>query len=295
MATCYRHPKVETGVSCSNCGRPICTDCMTPTPVGMRCPDCASQRTPVHTMRTLTALGTQATRALIAINVVIFLASGQMTIASSTSGTSLFQKGELTGSFLGQGVAYGQWWRVVSGGFLHENILHIAMNMYVLWILGNMLEPAIGRNRFLTVYGVSLLTGSLGALIVDPHIYTVGASGAIFGVMGAAAVEVRGRGISIADSGIGAMIALNLVFSFAIPGISWGGHVGGLIGGAIMGWLLREGDRHRQRSLAYIGAAVLAVIGFGGSILVADATEQSAQSQAEQILLQQQQQQQPPQ
>ena len=101
-------------------------------------------------------------------------------------------------------MAHGQWYRIVTSGFLHENLIHIGFNMYVLWILGRMLEPAIGRLRFGVIYGVSLLTGSLGALLVTPHSPTVGASGAVFGVMGAAAVEMRAREIPIMQSGVAA-------------------------------------------------------------------------------------------
>ncbi len=120
------------------------------------------------------------------------------------------------------GVAHGQWWRIVTGGFLHENLLHIGFNMYLLYILGRMLEPALGRVRFGVIYGVSLLTGSLGALLVSPHSVTVGASGAVFGIMGAAAVEMRARKIPVMQSGIGGLILINLIISFTLSGISWG-------------------------------------------------------------------------
>jgi len=130
MATCYRHPSRETGVSCSNCGRPICPDCMTSTPVGMRCPECASQRTKVVRMREMPS-GPVATYALIAINAIVFLAEGSISLSGSPSG-SLYEKGSLFGSIPHvpeQGVAYGEWWRIVTSGFLHANLLHIAFNM----------------------------------------------------------------------------------------------------------------------------------------------------------------------
>src|SRR6267154_2299283 len=153
MATCYRHPSRETGVSCSNCGRPICPDCMTTTPVGMRCPECAKQSTRVVRMRDM-AGGPQVTIALIAINVLAFIAEGHVSPTGSPS-SSLYLKGALLGSseipgLTTLGVAHGQWWRIVTGGFLHENLLHIGFNMYVLYILGMQLEPALGRVRFAT-------------------------------------------------------------------------------------------------------------------------------------------------
>src|SRR5205085_10241842 len=151
---------------------------------------------------------------------------------------TVYREGAMLGSselapFAGQGVANGQWWRIITGGFLHANIIHIGFNMYGLYLLGQMLEPALGSLRFAVIYGVSLLTGSLGALLVSPHSLVVGASGAVFGLLGAAAVETRERRIPLMQSGVGGLILINLVISFSVPGISWGGHIGGLIGGAL--------------------------------------------------------------
>jgi membrane associated rhomboid family serine protease len=277
MATCYRHPSRETGVSCSNCGRPICPDCMTSTPVGMRCPECARQRTKVKTIRSISNRP-ELTLALIAINVVAFLAEGNVTFTGQPSG-KVYEEGALFGSLerLPElGVAHGQWWRIITGGFLHENILHIGFNMYVLYLLGQMLEPALGRVRFGLIYAVSLLAGSLGALIVSPHAVTVGASGAVFGVMGAAAVEMRARQIPIMQSGVGGLILINLVISFTLPGISWGGHIGGLIGGTLAALALQLGSRYRAQAAALGACAVLGVACFAGSIAVSKSSEAEA-------------------
>lgn len=277
MATCYRHPSRETAVSCSNCGRPICPDCMTTTPVGMRCPECAGERTKVKTIRNVSGRP-ELTLALIAVNVVAFLAEGNVSIGGRPS-NNVYEEGALFGSvegIPGLGVAHGQWWRIVTGGFLHENLLHIAFNMYVLYVLGSMLEPALGRLRFGLVYGVSLLAGSLGALIVSPHVVTVGASGAVFGVMGCAAVEMRARQIPVMQSGVGGLILINLVISFALPGISWGGHVGGLIGGALAALALQLGLRFRQQAAAMAACFVLGAACFAGCIAVSKSTEAEA-------------------
>ncbi len=274
MATCYRHPSRETGVSCSNCGRPICTDCMTTTPVGMRCPECARQKTQVKTLRN-TQRRPEVTIALIAINVIVFLTEGNFTFSGGPTG-KVYEEGALFGSLKGLptlGVAHGQWWRIVTSGFMHENLIHIGFNMYVLYILGQMLEPALGRLKFGTIYAVSLLCGSFGALLVTPHSPTVGASGAVFGLMGAAAVEMRARQIPVMQSGVGGLILLNLVISFALPGISWGGHIGGLIGGAVAMLVLQFGARHRRQALALAGCAAIGVAAFAGSIAVSKATE----------------------
>jgi membrane associated rhomboid family serine protease len=277
MATCYRHPSRETGVSCANCGRPICPDCMTTTPVGMRCPECGSQRTKVVRMRDMSKIP-QVTYALIVINVVAFLAEGNFSFGGGPT-DKVYEEGALFGSLPGLanlGVAHGQWWRIVTSGFLHENLLHIGFNMYVLYVLGLQLEPVLGRVKFGTIYGVALLTGSLGALLVSPHDVTVGASGAVFGIMGAFAVELRARQLPLMGGrmgGVGGLILINLVISFTIPGISWGGHVGGLIGGAIAALVIRLGDRMRAPALALAGCGAIAVAAFAGSIATSKSSE----------------------
>jgi membrane associated rhomboid family serine protease len=251
---------------------------MTTTPVGMRCPECAKQSTKVVRMRSMAKVP-RVTYALIVINVLFFVAegSGAWTISGAAEG-SIIRKGALIGSseapaLAGQGVAHGQWWRIVTSGFLHENLLHIGFNMWVLYYLGLILEPAIGRLRFAAVYAVSLLCGSLGALLVSPHSLTVGASGAIFGLMGAAAVELRARQIPIMQSGVGGLILINLIISFSIPGISWGGHIGGLIGGALAAALLRLADRQRRPALAVIGCIAICVAAVAGSLATSKSSE----------------------
>ena len=250
MATCYRHPSRETGVSCSNCGNPICPDCMTATPVGMRCPDCAGKRQRVQTLRTM-HVDPIATYVLIGICVLMYLGSG----ASLGSGgsTRVFTDFAL----YGPAVAAGDYWRLITAGFLHSGILHIGFNMWILYWLGTMLEPALGHARFLALYLASLLAGSLGALVVSPNAVTVGASGAVFGLMGAAFVMQRARGIDPMQSGLGPVILLNLVLSFVIANVSIGGHIGGLIGGAAAGYAMEWIARRRAGVAAPIAACVV--------------------------------------
>jgi membrane associated rhomboid family serine protease len=236
VETCYRHPNRETGVRCSNCERPICPDCMTTTPVGMRCPECASQRTRV---RGLPASTDQPviTYILIGICVAAFvgeLAGGASTTGSGFGSSKLFEQGALRAS----DVANGDYWRVITAGFLHAGFPHLLFNMFSLYILGTMLEPAIGQLRFALIFFVALVAGSLGALIVTPDSLTVGASGGIFGLMGAAVVVMRNRGINPLESGIGLWIGLNLLITFTVSNISIGGHIGGLIGGALAAFVL---------------------------------------------------------
>jgi len=248
---------------------------MTPTPVGMRCPECSQQRTKVRTASTIRASGQGApvTKALIAACAIVYLAE----IASGSGGLNGVGSGSITenGALIGHfrfsdiGVAHGEYWRLVTGGFLHASIFHIAFNMYLLWILGQMLEPAIGSVRFAVVYFTSLLAGSFGALLLEPQALTVGASGAIFGLMGFAFVELRARGIDPFRTGIGWLIVVNLILGLVLNNVSVGGHVGGLIGGALAGLAFQAADRRRQSALGYAGCAVIAVAAVAAGIAVA--------------------------
>ncbi len=266
MATCYRHPSRETGVACSNCGRPICPDCMTPTPVGMRCPECSRQRTKVKRMRDIATVP-RVTYTLIAINVIAFFTEqGQFTISGSTIHGTVINEGVL----YREGIAEGQYWRLVSSAFLHENLLHIGFNMYLLYLLGRMLEPAIGSLRFAVIYFTSMLTGAFG-VVFSTATPSLGASGAIFGLMGAAVVELRSRGIGVMESGIGGLIVLNLILSFTLANISIGDHIGGLIGGALAGLAIRTADDRGTGWLGLLACLALSAAAVAGSIAVAGA------------------------
>jgi len=271
--TCYRHPDRETRVSCSSCGRPICPDCMTPSPVGMRCPECMRQRTkvvrnPTGTPGQLSAF--PATVALIAINVVAYL----IEIGSGSGGLGGVN-GKIVIDFglFGPSVSEGEWYRLLTSGFLHANLLHIGFNMLLLFLLGRLLEPALGTPRFVLLYFASLLAGSLGALILDPNALTYGASGAVYGLAGATFIIARGRGMDAIAGQIGFLIVFNLIFSLAVPHISLGAHLGGLAGGAICALVIVAGERgmlgrwHRQAEL--IALAAIAVVAFLGALAVA--------------------------
>jgi membrane associated rhomboid family serine protease len=273
--TCYRHPNRETGVSCSNCGRPICPECMTSTPVGMRCPECARQTTKVRVGQgafSSSAGKMPATFALIGINVVIFLVelAGGGSGSLSGGGTVIHDAG-----LRGPEIANGDWWRVISGGFLHAGFLHLLLNMYVLYVAGSILEPGIGTPRFLGIYFVSLIAGSLGALIVTPDSLTVGASGAIFGLMAAVIVVARGRGVEQVAQQFGLFVVLNLVLTFSISGISVGGHIGGLIGGGVAALLVIFVERRMSGrpgfTLELGGILLMIAATFAGALAVASA------------------------
>jgi membrane associated rhomboid family serine protease len=264
--TCYRHSNRETGVSCSNCGRPICPDCMTSTSVGMRCPECAKQKTKVRTAATLTG-APQLTYVLIAINVAAFVATFAGGGGVSGRAGSVYAHGLLYGPY----VADGEWWRIVTAGFLHAGLLHIAFNMYFLYFLGTLLEPAIGKLRFGIIYFVSLVGGSFGALLLSPNTAVVGASGAVFGLMGAAILAMRARGIDPMQSGLGVTLLLNLAITFLIPGIAIGGHLGGLASGFVVGYLMFElAERRRMSNNIVYGISFVLAVGLAvGAVLVA--------------------------
>jgi membrane associated rhomboid family serine protease len=242
---------------------------MTPTSVGMRCPECSREKTKVRTARSFQA-DPSATYALIAVNVLAY-------VGSAIGGSGIGETNGLGGDVNAHGGLFGpaiavqhEYWRIVTSGFLHANILHLAFNMFFLYVLGSMLEPALGRARFLTVYFVALLGGALGALIVTPNALTVGASGACFGILGGAIVLARDRGISIMESGLGATLIINIVFSFTFAGISIGGHIGGLLAGIVATLLfVGLGERRRRVALAYGLCLVLAVVLAGAAIAVA--------------------------
>jgi membrane associated rhomboid family serine protease len=163
-----------------------------------------------------------------------------------------------------------EYWRLLTAGFLHYSLLHIAFNMFFLYIMGQMLEPAIGRVNFAAVYLTALFAGSFGALLFQPDAHTVGASGACFGVLGALIVLAWDRGISIWRTGLGPTLLINIVFSLSVTGISIGGHLGGAIGGAIAGWLIVEfAEKRRQQGAALAGCVLVAAVSIAGAIAVA--------------------------
>jgi membrane associated rhomboid family serine protease len=244
---CYRHPGRETAVSCSECGRPICTDCMVFAPVGIKCPECAGQ--PRGARRATTRLRTaaaergesHATRSLIALNVAVFVVQ-----LVDSGGDLRGVSGELVarGALYGPAIAHGDWWRLVTSGFLHYGIVHVAFNMLMLWWFGRPLEALLGSARFLAVYGVSILTGSAGALLMNPDTPTLGASAAVFGVLGAGLALER-RQIYVFGGGAFLVVAFNLLFSLVTARVSIGGHLGGLIGGILAVLALSHlGRRH---------------------------------------------------
>ena len=268
LEVCYRHPSEVTGVHCTRCGRPICPDCMRPAAVGYQCPDClaAAGGSSRHRARLTVHRQGRLTRAIIGLNVAMFavevLVGGPgMLFAPNT--LKLYNLGAL----YPWAVAAGQWWRLITAMFLHAGVLHIALNMWALWLFGTLIEEAFGPVRFLTIYFVSGFLGSVSSyLFSNPNVVAVGASGAIFGLLGAwIAYNFRRRSTAFGAMNLRSaitIVALNLVLGFSIAGIDIFAHLGGLIGGAVAGVLADGfGTRRTRTRVAVAGMAALVVLG----------------------------------
>jgi membrane associated rhomboid family serine protease len=241
---------------------------MIATPVGMRCPECARQRTKVHTAQSLAGGEPRVTQAIVAINVILFLAQvmgggGGMRARSG----GIYDAGYLRGFEVHLD---GEWWRLLTAGFLHADPIHLIFNMVGVWFLGQMLEPALGAPRFVALYLGSLLAGSFGALLLSPEAATIGASGAVFGLLGAAFILMRRQGIDPMRSFIGPILLLNLLLSFR-PGISLGGHLGGLVGGVLCALIIGATERGtlRGRQLGVLGCVVVGAVSVAGGLIAA--------------------------
>jgi membrane associated rhomboid family serine protease len=259
--TCFRHPGREAWRRCTRCGRPACTECLVQAQVGSHCVECARQARPdVRTRARYWSARqpTLVTYTLIALNLGIF-AWIAFQDPSSVSGTSGITQGQFDLGLAEPLVDQGEWYRLVTSGFLHFGIIHLAFNMLLLFQLGQLLEPAIGRIRFALLYFAALLGGSAGALLMQPNEFHGGASGAVFGLMGAAFVGLRHRGVNPLTTGIGTVLIINLLLTFTISNISIGGHIGGLVGGAAAGWVVLAPDYKRMPRWA-TSAAPVAVI-----------------------------------
>ncbi|MEU8568981.1 rhomboid family intramembrane serine protease [Streptomyces pathocidini] len=252
---CYRHPDRATGISCVRCERPICPECMVSAAVGFQCPDCVrggsgSARTPHASAPRTIAGGTIArdpslvTKILIGINLAIWL-------AALAAGRPLVDALDLVGQAFDPatgelvGVAQGEWYRLLTATFLQEQVLHIAFNMLSLWWLGPALESALGRVRFIALYLLSGLGGSaLSYLLAAQNQPSLGASGAVFGLLGATAVLMRRMNADMRPVVI--LLVLNLIITFGWSNIAWQAHVGGLVVGAAVAYGMVHAPRERR-------------------------------------------------
>ncbi|WP_345619296.1 rhomboid family intramembrane serine protease [Streptomyces ziwulingensis] len=277
LPVCYRHPDRETGIRCTRCERPICPECMVDASVGFQCPACVrggsgtGHAPDAARPRTLAGGGVTAdprlvTKILVGLNLAVFLV--QLSV-----GDSFTNRFELIGRayvpLLGgvEGIAEGQYHRLLTAMFLHGSYLHILFNMFSLWWIGGPLEAALGRARYLALYVLSGLAGSaLTYLIAAPNQPSLGASGAIFGLFGATAVLLRRLNQDMRP--VIALLVINLIFTFS-PGfnIAWQAHIGGLVAGVVIGYGMVHAPRERRALVQYGTCALVLVICVGLTLL----------------------------
>ncbi|MCX5388357.1 rhomboid family intramembrane serine protease [Streptomyces sp. NBC_00083] len=267
---CYRHPEVGTGIRCARCDRPICPQCMVSASVGFQCPECVRSgsgtgHAPAANQPRTVAGGVLAagdrqlvTKILIGVNLAFFLV--QLIVGTQVRDALMLLGSATVPGFDGvQGVAEGQWYRLVTSMFVHDGYLHIGFNMLSLWWVGGPLEAALGRARYLALYFVSgLAGGALTYLLTAQNQGSLGASGAIFGLFGALAVLMRRMQYDMRP--VIGLLVVNLIFTFSWSGIAWQAHVGGLVAGVLVGIGMVHAPADR-RALTQWGscAAVLAV------------------------------------
>lgn len=264
MAMCTYHPDRETYRSCSRCGNPACHDCLIDAPVGAQCRSCVRAARPSTTQQMKANLRqpTLVTQVLLASFLAVFVLSGPKGMSGDIS--DLHRRFALNAL----DVRNGEWWRLVTCGFLHFGLIHLLFNGWAMWNVGQALERGLGRWRFVGLFLVSVLGGSAGALLLTPNAFTAGASGGLFGLFAAGFVGSRARNIPFAASGWGPTLLFNLFFTLSIPGISIGGHLGGATAGALAGAVLMgrrsligtKTERDRQDAAVLVAVGVLAIV-----------------------------------
>lgn len=268
---CYRHPDRETGIRCVRCERPICPECMVSASVGFQCPECVSGGSGTGHDHRATAARTVAggvhtsdprlvTKILLGINIAVWIAV-MATGDRLMDGLELFGRATLSDFGPLEGVAEGQWYRLLTAMFLHQQVMHIAFNMLSLWWLGPPLEAALGRVRYLALYLLAGLGGSaLTYVVAAPNQPSLGASGAIFGLLGATAVLMRRLKYDMRP--VIALLVLNLIFTFTWSNIAWEAHVGGLVVGTAVAYGMVHAPRGKRLLVQRLtcAAALLVIV-----------------------------------
>jgi membrane associated rhomboid family serine protease len=264
-AVCYRHPNREAHIRCVRCERRICPDCMIPASVGFQCPECVKAGNS-SVRRATTVFGGRVTddpgwvsKVLIAVNVVAYVL--QQAVDGFT--VRFFDLGALPPGDPVVGVASGEYYRLITSAFLHGGIVHLLLNMYALYLFGPPVEAALGRVRFTALYLLSALGGSaLSYAFANPVQPSLGASGAVFGLLGAFLVINRRLGRD--TSGVMVLLAINFVYGFLVPRIDWRAHVGGLVVGALCAAVIAYAPNDKRRTTVQVAgfvAILLVVLG----------------------------------
>jgi membrane associated rhomboid family serine protease len=260
---CYRHPDRQSFIICQRCGRTVCSECQTQAAVGVHCPECVREaresapRTTGRATRTRIKRSMRSssgvpvvTYSLIALNIAVFA-------IDFVTGGSLYGWLAYRGDFTAL-----QPWRMLSSAFMHASVLHLLFNMFSLFVFGPVIEHAVGRVRFAALYLLAAFGGSLAVLLLAPMQAVVGASGAIFGLLGAFFIIQRRLGGN--NTQLLVLIGLNVAFGFIVPNVAWQAHLGGLVVGAAVAAVYMA-TRHRSKkavqiaSVAAIGVALVAI------------------------------------
>ncbi|MER7620460.1 rhomboid family intramembrane serine protease [Streptomyces sp. NPDC126503] len=266
---CYRHPGAETGIRCARCEKPICPECMISASVGFQCPDCVrngsgtGHAADANQPRTLAGGRVAAddrfvTKILVGINLVVYLA---VLVAGERLVDQLVLIGYAFNPFLGEvvGVADGEWYRLLTATVLHEEVWHILFNVLGLWVIGGIVEPELGRARYAALCLLAGLSGStLAYLVAAPNQPSLGASGVVYGLIGAWVVLARRRRHDMRP--VILFVALSLLMTFTRPGISWEAHVGGLVAGAVVTYALVHAPRARRQLVQYGACGLLLAV-----------------------------------
>jgi len=259
MSVCYRHPERYTGIRCTRCNRPICNECMIAAPVGFQCPECVSGASAQVRQPTTVAGGAiiakpAVTYGLIGINVAIYLLQMLKGVNAVAGDWGMWPVGIAEN---------GEWWRLGTAAFLHGSFLHVAFNMYVLFALGPTLERILGHYRYLLLYLMAAIGGGVASYAFsDIRTVSVGASGAIFGLMGA--LVVAGRRLKYDITQVLVLLGINMVIGFISPGVDWRAHIGGLVTGALVAAIMVFPPR-RYRTVVQV-AGILGILVILGAI-----------------------------
>lgn len=270
---CYRHPGRETYIRCSRCERPICPDCMIPASVGFQCPECVREGA-ASVREARTVFGGRVAGSVPWVSYVLLGLIALSFLAQQVLGNSYTGQYALFGQIGPFGVAKGETYRLLTSAFLHGDWLHVALNAYALWLFGPALEQAFGRSRFAALYLLSALGGSAASYAFsEPGSVSLGASGAIFGLI--AATMVVGRRLRRDNTGLWALLAINLALGFLVANIDWRAHVGGLVTGAAVAAALAYAPR-KGRTAVHLGAflaiaALVAVVVLVRTAMLRDA------------------------
>lgn len=266
---CYRHPDRETYLRCTRCQRPICPDCMISASVGFQCPDCVREankdapavRTPLGGR--VTSGDALVTKALIAVNVAVFLLAQ---VGGNAFAARLYLVGRIYLRPLAapEGVASGEFYRLLTAAFLHQQLLHLAFNMLALWFLGPGLESLLGRARFLALYLLCAVGGTTASYLFNPPLQgSLGASGAVFGLLGASILVARRLQTQV--SPLLVLLGVNLALGFSLRAVDWKAHLGGLVTGLALGAAFAYAPRAR-RTLVQAGAGLLVLAALGALV-----------------------------